>query len=487
MTTEQLLAKLQGRMSRMGSEYADLRYVESERLRIRTKKGSVEEVKEYLSHGVGFRVLDKGAFGFSATWDLSESALLRHLEQARQAAQLFAKVGRRKVQLAPNPPVRAHWTMPIQKDPWAISLEEKVKPLAEAEGELLSHSWIDSTGGLLDFTRQKIVFISSEGSRIEQILYRSGGFCYGESWIEGTGEHERIRRHAPGPSGLYRAQGFEAIESFHFPHEAIRLAEELRELRKAPEAPSGTFDLILKSSVLALQIHETFGHASEADRLFGYEDNFGGRTFLKPELLSGTQVASDKVNIVSDAGMSLGPGAGSFVYDDEGVSARKIDVVRNGIFSGYLTSRETAYFLNQPRSSGNMVARDWSYYPLIRMTNLSLLPGAGMLEELISGVQDGFILDNELSWSIDEMRGDFEIGAEAGYRIRGGQVTGLVRFPVYRGRTIDFWRSCDQVAGESEWSFWGFADCGKGGPVQEIFTGHGVSPARFRNVQFGRK
>lgn len=480
---EKILSRLQERMSRMGAEYADLRYVELERMRIRTKNGAVDEVKETVSRGVGFRVLKGGAFGFSATGDLAEKSLLFHLNQAFQMAKRFSKIRHTEVKLAPAKPVKTRWVMPVRKDPWRLSLAEKMGAQVEAEKRLVSLSWIDSASGVLDFTRKKITFLSSEGSWIEQTLYRTGGWIYGETWAGS----EKIRRSWPGPSGLYRAEGYEGIESLRFQDEAVRLGEELKELRKSPEAPTGTFDLILKGSILALQIHETFGHASESDRVYGYEDNFGGRTFLNPGLLQGYPVASPIVNFVSDASLSLGPGTGNFAYDDEGTAAKPMEVVRKGIFSGYLTSRETAFFLNQPASSANMVAQDWSHYPLIRMTNTSLLPGKGTLKEMVTDTEKGFLLDSELSWSIDEMRLDFQIGAEAGYTIQKGKIKGLVRFPFYHGNTLDFWRSCDRIAGKKEWEFWGFADCGKGGPYQEAFTGHGLSPARFRNITFGRK
>ena len=480
---EKILSRLQDRMDRLDSEYGDFRFVELARIRIRTKNGTVEEAKETTSQGIGFRVLKGGAFGFSATGDLSEKSLFSHLDRAYRMAKEFSKIRHTEVKLALAKPVKASWVMPILKDPWKLSLEEKIAPEIQAEKKLSSLSGIDSVSGVLDFTRKKITFVSTEGSWIEQLLYRSGGWIYGETWAG----PEKIRRSWPGPSGLYRAQGYEAIEAMKFQDEAARLGEELKELRKSPEAPTGIFDLILKGSILALQIHETFGHASESDRVYGYEDNFGGRTFLNPGLLQGYPVASPVVNLVSEGDLGLGPGAGSLAYDDEGVPARRIEVVRKGIFTGYLTSRETAFFLNQPQSSANMVAQDWSHYPLIRMTNTSLLPGRGTLQEMIRDIEEGFLLDNELSWSVDEMRLDFQIGGEAGYHIRKGKIKGLVRFPIYHGNTLDFWRACDQVAGKKEWEFWGFADCGKGGPYQEAFTGHGLAPARFRRIVFGRE
>jgi TldD protein len=487
---EKILLRLQEKMTELESPYSDLRYVEVARYRIRTKKGALEEVKETSSRGIGFRVLASGAFGFSATGDLTEKSLLFHLEQAYRMAVRFSKIRHAEVELIPVNPVKTRWVMPVRKDPWKLSLKEKMAPLESAEKRLLSHAWMDSTSGCLDFIRKTVIFVSSHGSWIEQSLYRTGGWLCGETWVgrrlSRPNGREKIRRSWPGPSGVYRAQGYEAIENFDFPGEAVRIGEELKEIRKSPETPCGTFDLILKGSILALQIHETFGHASEADRVYGYEDNFGGRTFLTPGLMGGVEVASPKVTLVSDARLTLGPGTGSFAYDDEGVPAISRPLIQKGIFMGYMTSRETAFFLNQPESSANMVAQDWAHYPLIRMTNTSLLPGKGTLKEIIAETEEGFLLDTELSWSVDEMRLDFHIGAEMGYHIQKGKIKGLVKFPFYYGNSLDFWRSCDRVAGKKEWEFWGFADCGKGGPYQEAFTGHGLSPARFRRVPFGR-
>ena len=489
---EKILSRFQDKMNRL-PDYADLRYVETERVRIRTKDGALDEVKETLSRGAGFRVLHAGAFGFSGTRDLSEKSLSHHLHQARRMASRFSKIRQAEVKFVPAKPVKAQWQTPIGKDPWKLSVEEKTAPLLEAQRHLKSCPWVDSASGVLDFTRKKIIFISSEGSRIEQTLYRTGGWLHAETWQGG----EKIRRSWPGPTGLFRGAGYEVIDALKFPREARRLGEELKELRQSPEAPCGPFDLILTGSVLALQIHETFGHGSESDRLFGYEDNFGGRTFLDPSFLRKSRVASSAVNLVSDGtssffpsppwGRGKGEGVGTFAYDDEGMVPRKVEIIRKGIFQGYLTNRETAFFLGLPASSGNAVAEDWSHYPLIRMTNTNLMPGKGTLQEMISGVRDGFLLDNELSWSVDQRRYDFQIGAETGYRIKKGKIRGMVRFPFYHGNTPDFWRSCDRVAGKKEWAFWGFADCGKGGPCQEAFTGHGLSPARFRNVPFGRE
>lgn len=474
----------------MDCQHADLRYGEVEHIKIRTKNGAHEEIKRSVSKGVGFRVLASGAFGFSATWDLSEESLLGCLQQAYAMAKEFSKIRHAEVELIAAKPVKASWKTPVLKDPWDLSLKEMTAPVVEAERKLKSRAWVESASSVLDFTRKRSLLVTREGSWIDQMIYRSGGWIHAEACVKNPGPkngfRERIKRSWPGSCGPYKGQGFEMIEDLDFTLNASRIAEELRELRQSPEAPSGKFDLILKGSILALQMHETFGHAAESDRLYGYEDNFGGRTFLNPGLVGSFQVAAPCVHLTSDGTLGRGAGAGSVAYDDEGVKAKPSDLVRRGIFKEFLTSRETAYFLNQPAASANMIAEDWSHYPLIRMTNMNLLPGKGTLKQMIADTEDGFMLDNESSWSVDQMRLDFHIGAEAGYLIRNGKIQGMVRFPHYHGNSLDFWRSCDWVAGKREWDYWGFADCGKGGPYQQAFTGHGLSPARFRGVEFGR-
>ncbi|MBI3999059.1 MAG: TldD/PmbA family protein, partial [Candidatus Omnitrophica bacterium] len=406
---EKILSRLQEKMAALDCEHSDLRWVQLKRQKIRTRHGAVDEAGEIRSEGVGIRVLKEGAFGFSATGDLSEKSLFDHLNQAYQMARRFSKIRHAEVKLAPAKPVRAKWKAKIKEDPWKISLAQKVMPLIEAEKRMLSRSGVDSTSGALDFTEKKVVFISGSGSWIEQVYYRSGGWLLGE--VDISSKHtfgngfEKIKRSWPGPSGRFRAQGYEAIRDLEFEKETDRLGEELKELRRSPEAPAGKFDLILKGSILALQLHETFGHASESDRVYGYEDNFGGRTFLNPGLLGGLPVASPCVNLVSDARpQARQAGAGSFVYDDEGVLAKRFEILKKGVFKNYLTSRETAFFLNQNESTVDMVAEDWSHYPLIRMTNFNFLPGKGSLNDLIHDTEEGILLDNELSWSIDEMR-----------------------------------------------------------------------------------
>jgi TldD protein len=240
---------------------------------------------------------------------------------------------------------------------------------------------------------------------------------------------------------------------------------------------------------LALQVHESCGHPIELDRVFGSEAAFAGTSFLTPEKYSTFRYGSEVVNITADA--QTPTGLGTFGYDDEGVPAQATDIVRNGVFSGYLTSRETASQLHRlrpdapRRSNGSMRADGWDRIPLVRMTNVSLQPGEWTLGDLIADTDDGIYMITNKSWSIDDKRLNFQFGTELAYEIKGGQLGQMFKNATYTGITPQFWGSCDAICDADHWTVWGTPNCGKGQPGQVAHTGHGTAPARFRGVQVG--
>jgi TldD protein len=113
------------------------------------------------------------------------------------------------------------------------------------------------------------------------------------------------------------------------------------------------------------------------------------------------------------------------------------------------------------------------------------MPGESSTEELIDGIEDGIFMDTNKSWSIDQMRLNFQFACEIAYEIKKGKRGKLYKNPSYQGMTPEFWRSCDGIANESEWDLIGVTNCGKGQPMQIAEMSHGSSPARFRQVQIG--
>jgi TldD protein len=224
------------------------------------------------------------------------------------------------------------------------------------------------------------------------------------------------------------------------------------------------------------------GHPIELDRVFGTEAAFAGTSFLTTDKLNSLNYGSDVINLTADSIRPLG--LGTFGWDDEGVPAQSTPIVKDGLFIGYLTSRETAPMIGQI-SNGSMRASGWNRTPLIRMTNVSLEAGDWDLKDLIADTEDGIFMETNRSWSIDDRRYNFQFGTEIGYEIKNGKMGKMLRNCTYTGITPEFWNSCDAVCNEDYWQMWGTPNCGKGQPMQVAHTGHGAAPARFRNIRIG--
>jgi TldD protein len=328
--------------------------------------------------------------------------------------------------------------------------------------------------------RQWKTFAATDGSFTEQTITHVGASVEANA-IDGD-EHQR--RSYPDAGGGWNAAGYEYIRSLGLAERAEPLAEEAVELLSARQCPSGRFTIILDPSQLYLQLHESCGHPTELDRVYGTEASYAGTSFLTTDKLDeGFRYGSELIDIVADA--TAPGGMGTFGWDDEGVAAQAVPLVRNGVFVGYLTSRETAPRIGR-RSGGAMRADGWNRIPLIRMTNINLLPQPGMsLEEIVADTDDGLYLASNRSWSIDDRRLNFQFATEVAYEIKGGKRGRLFKNPTYTGITYEFWRSCDAVGDERSYVMLGTPNCGKGEPGQVAHVGHAVPGARFRDVQVG--
>ncbi|MDI6717387.1 MAG: TldD/PmbA family protein, partial [Actinomycetota bacterium] len=364
-------------------------------------------------------------------------------------------------------------------DPFKVPLEDKLALLSRAEEIVRKTPGISISSASMNISREKKIFANLEGSYIEQEITESGASLDAIA-IKGNDIQERSYPNSHG--GDVATAGFEFIKDLKLEDHAEQIATEAVQLLSAKECPSGEFTVILGGDQLALQIHESCGHPTELDRVLGMEASYAGTSFLTLDKLNKFQYGSPIINITADATI---PGAlGTFGYDDEGIPAQRFDIVKDGIFVGYLTSRETALVLGQ-QSNGCMRADGWSRIPLIRMTNINLLPGNSSLEEMISEVKDGLYLTTNRSWSIDDKRLNFQFATQIGWEIKNGKLGAMVKNANYTGITPDFWRSCDAIAGENEWRVWGLPNCGKGEPTQIAHVAHGTAPARFRNVRVG--
>ncbi|MFA4029709.1 MAG: hypothetical protein GDYSWBUE_001003 [Candidatus Fervidibacterota bacterium] len=460
--------------------YADVRVVETRFEELVVKNGQPEVIRSSCTVGFGVRLICDGAWGFASSSRLSDDEGKSVAKLAIEVAKASAVQKKRDVILAPVKPVRAKHKTPIEIDPFEVPLEERLSLLMRADELMRSVEGIQVSEACMSLWRRKKLFVSTEGSVIEQERVEVGA---GITATAVRGSDVQRRSYPAAHGGNFAARGYEFILSLNLEEHARRIAMEAVRLLDAEPCPSTVTTVILGSNQMALQVHESCGHPTELDRVLGTEASFAGTSFLTPDKLGKFEYGSPIVNIVADA--TIEGSLGGFAHDDEGVPGQRFHLVKDGIFVGYLTSRETAPLIGLSESNGTMRAENYNAIPLIRMTNINLEPGDCTLEEMISDVSEGIFMDTNKSWSIDDKRLNFQFGCEIGWLIRNGKLTKMIKNPTYTGITYEFWRSCDAIGNESEWQLWGLPNCGKGEPMQTMHVGHGVPPARFRNVRVG--
>jgi TldD protein len=461
------------------ADYADARYVRSRGEELATRNGAVDEVETSESEGVGVRVRVGGAWGFAATRELDRAALERALDQALAIASAQPRAP--ATPLAPEPPARGRWESRCQVDPFSVPLEEKLDALVAADLSMRGDDRIAVTSATFMAYSDNRVFASTEGALCEQHTVECGGGLTATA----VGGDEVQRRSFPSSfNGNVAQAGYEYFRELGLEAAGPRTAEEAVALLTAPKCPAGTATIILDSQQVALQVHESVGHAVELDRVLGTEASYAGTSFVELADVGSLRYGSDQMNVTADA--TTPHGLGTFGWDDEGVEGRREPIVRHGVLYGFLSSRESAAEVGLARSGGCMRASGFDRQPIVRMTNVNLEPGeAGSLDDLLADSGDGLLIETNRSWSIDNRRLHFQFEGEAAWEIRGGERGRLLRNPSYAGVTPEFWGSCDAVCSADEWSLISLLDCGKGEPGQVMRVSHGTAPARFRNVEVG--
>ena len=461
-----------------GAGYADARVVIRQQERVAAQNGEVESLVHATDAGVSVRALVGSSWGFAATSELTEPDAARAGADATATARASARVGGPGLRLEDVPVVEDSYTTPHREAPFTVPLDEKVRVVTEATRTMAAVEGVAiATAQIMLWDTEKW-FVSSQGHRIHQRILEAG------AGMDATAvdAHETQRRIYPQAFGHVETGGYEVVRGLDLVAHAQRVGEEAVQLLTAPPCPSGEMDLILESSQLALQIHESVGHAIELDRILGWEAAFAGTSFLDLERLGSLQYGSELMNITADATI---PGAlGTFAYDDEGTPAQRVPIVEEGVWVGALTGRDTAHLAGLP--PGGMVRADgFNRIPMVRMTNVGILPGDSSLDEIIADTRHGVLMETNRSWSIDDKRLNFQFGCEVGWEIVDGTRRRMVKNPTYTGITPTFWSSLDRLAGEDEWQAWGVPNCGKGQPMQVGHTGHPATPARFRGVRIG--
>jgi TldD protein len=462
------------------ADYADVRHVDSAAEAISTRNGRVDLVRRGSEQGIGVRVRIGGAWGFAAERGSDKAAAETALDRAIEVAQAQPRVPGAGP-LAQEAPARGSYATALVTDPFEVPLEDKLALLLAADEGMRGDPRVTLTIAQFSAFRQDKLFASTDGALCDQRIVECGGGIVATA----TSETDAQVRSYPGAHREHVAQaGWEHFAGLDVVANAPRVAEEAVALLSAPQCPGGRTTLVLDGEQVALQVHESVGHALELDRVLGREASYAGTSWVSVPDLNSLRYGSEAMNITADA-TSPG-GLGSFGWDDEGVAGYAFPLVSDGVLRGFLSSREAAAEIGLERSGGCMRADGFSRQPIIRMTNVNLAPGdAGSIDDLIADTDEGVYMETNRSWSIDNRRLHFQFATEVAWEIRDGQRTRLLRNPSYAGITPEFWGRLDAVCSEPEWRLWGLLNCGKGEPGQSMHVSHGAAPARFLDVQVG--
>ncbi len=473
MIPEQAIDRALEEAKRLGVEYAEARAETDLSERVHARNGGVERLGSDTDSGWGIHVLSGGGWGFASTASLYATDIKDTVQRAVEIARASGTHRKSRSDVSLMPTWQGEYQTQLQQDPFEVPLAERVGLAQETTHRMLAAGErMKVATCTLYAQRADKLYANTLGARLRQRITFVG------IDLRATATHEgySYRRSLDDES----QSGWEFVRELDLPGQGERVGREAAELVAAPWAPSGPRTVILASDMVALLVHESCGHPTELDRVLGWEAAFAGTSFLMPDMLGSFRYGSTWVNMTAD---SLLPGGlGTFGWDDEGTPAQRSPIVREGIFTGYLTSRESSLELGQ-RSNGCGRAISWGRIPIVRMVNLSLEPGSGSIDDLVSQVDDGLYLETPSSWSLDDKRMNFHFSAELCREIKGGKLGELCKGASFQGRTPAFWGSVRGVAGPEEWHLWGFPHCAKGEPLQLCPVSHGASPILVEGLQ----
>ncbi len=473
------------RIKARGATYVDTRwypYEESNYLMM--WNGNLKSTDASRESGVGIRVLYKGAWGFSASSDLSDLAAL--YDKAFDNARIAAERVTFPVRLAEKDAIQDKFVSPCKVSPFDVPLNEKVAFLKEMD-EKLNQAGVFQRYCDMNFVRKQIVFLDSEGSIIEKEITE----VFSTMQVSGLDDQGAMHERKFHPHRTGETRGWEMMDRQAFAENAERIVKEMNSVLKAEPCPKEDRSVILLHDIMFLQTHETIGHALELDRILGYELAFAGGSFVTLEDFGKLRYGSPKLTARADATLVNSPG--SFGYDDDGVPAQNTVLIDKGILVGAITGRQMVEEANAKahkqifKGSGG-ANRATSFYrvPIERMTNINIDPGTdGTLDDIIKNTEKGIILDGDRSWSIGSNREQFHFATEMGWLVEDGKITDVVKNPTYKGATVPFWNSLSAVGDKSTWKVHFVDNCGKGQPSQIMQLGHGVPVCRFDNIRIG--
>lgn len=474
-----------------GADYADIRFHSTDlNEHIHIRDGLMKNYQMESKSGYGVRVLCKGAWGFFSSEDpkLLKATAKVALEKAIAASHFIQE----KVTLAPKKVYKDTYCSNIGTDPFDVNLEEKIELLRNINSKL-EHKSFDFVGAYASFNKRQVLFFDTEGSEIEKNILEVDPSFY--AYAKDKDGLNQSRSYIMYQNAMNSSTvGYEnLLDKKQFLDHPGRIKEELLSVLSAPIQKEETCSLIPLPEMMALQTHETIGHALELDRILGYELSYAGGSHVDLEHFNKLEFGSKKLNARASGTTPNSPGTEG--YDDDGVKGVDVQMIKDGILQNAITSRQMIIEANKKagreifkESGGACRAQSYNCLPIERMNNINIDSGNdGSLEDIIAKTENGLIVETPRSWSIGSNRENFHFACEIGWKVLDGKIDGVVRNPTYKGDSLDFWHSLDMVGDQSTWQLQQVYNCGKGQPNQIMHLAHGIPTCRFDNVTVGNK
>lgn len=416
-----------------GVAYYELRVVRVRSTSISIQNDHLEELSENEEVGLGVRAF-KGAWGFSSANDMKRAG------EAIETAMKAAKLLKGSASVYVGDPVRDEVAVRQEVPLETLGIDEKLVLVRDAAKALKGEAIKNRSVSYGDSVKEQL-YINSTGSEIRTVVPRIR--LYIASTAFSSGDMQRYWK-AFGGTG-----GFELVSNLDLNEWGSLVSLKANELLKASSPPAGSFDVVMDPELTGVFIHEALGHAVEADSVKNGESILAGRI--------GESLGPEELTVVDDPTI---PGKfGSYVYDDEGIRGRKVEVIRKGVLREYLTDRETAAHFGV-RANGHGRAQDYAHQPLVRMSNTYVEGGTWETQEIIEGVRRGLYMIGDKGGEVDTATGTFTFGAKEGYLIENGEVKGHLRDVGLSGSILGVLRRIKAIGREVKVSFPGY--CGKG-------------------------
>ena len=445
-------------------DYAEARLETNSSTGMILKDSNPEMTGFEQSFGLGVRFLIKNNLGFVSVNQLTKEKLKEQLEKSLKLTKKASKISE-KIEFSENKPIKKSYKATQKQNIQDFSQKEKLRILTEIDKSIdANHKYLSMSDNLLEK-----YYVNTEGSQITSKIPRIN-FMYFLTIIE---KNQSIQRYLQKGA----TTGYEILKDWNLSSEIQKEVKALREnMLKGVSAPKEKMDIVIAPEVTGIAVHESCGHPTEADRIFGREAAQAGESFITQEMLN-TDIGSEEVTIVDDP--TLEKSYGFYLYDDEGVKARERVLYKNGKINEFLHDRQSAKQMNI-QSNGSSRANHYSVEPMIRMANTYFKPGKLSEDEIIKETKKGIYIKNFMEWNIDDKRYQQKYVGNEAYLIENGEITKPVKSPALELTTPKFWSSVDLVGNNLKF----FAGtCGKGEPMQGIPVLMGGPSLRLRHIK----